>query len=96
MTALALQIRRDVGSALRNRHIQMFILVAMMVAVSVMPAAAQSLTLDVDIADLFTQINNFLPIGFAIFAVPVGIVVAFSLVRFVANALIRAFNGQQL
>lgn len=64
--------------------------------VTIQTAAAQSLTIDLDISQLFTQINNFLPVGIAIFAVPVGIVVAFTLIRFVANALIKAFNGQQL
>lgn len=64
--------------------------------ISLRPAAAQSLNIDIDLTALFEQINNFLPVGIAIFAVPVGIVVAFTLIRFVANALIKAFNGQQL
>lgn len=59
-------------------------------------AHASSLTLDVDMTSFFAAINQFIPVGFNIYAIPIGIVVAFLLVRFVGNALVRAFSGREL
>lgn len=76
-----------------NRKVFILVLVvAALMVVSVAPAAAQSLDLEVDVGPLFEQISNFFPIFFVIFSIIGGIAASIMLGRSIITAVVQAFR----
>jgi hypothetical protein len=59
-------------------------------------AFAQSDTISFDLDEFFESLNTYIPVFMAIFGVVGGIAAAISLVRFIINSVINAFNGGRI
>jgi hypothetical protein len=57
---------------------------------------AQSDTISFDLDAFFESLNTYIPVFMAIFGVVGGIAAAISLVRFIINSVINAFNGGRI
>jgi hypothetical protein len=75
---------------MKKTFIIVFVLAAIFAAA--LPAAAQSLSLDVDTQPLFDQINTWFPVFFAVFAIIGGIAAAIVLGRSIISAIVDAFR----
>lgn len=71
-------------------------LLTFLLAVNLASAAAQSLTLDIDVQPLFDGIEQFFPIAMAVFGIIGGLLIAFSLARYLVNAFKNAFEGKSI
>lgn len=87
-----------------SSKVKYFVFVAVM-AVMALPAMAQTATpepttaaisLAIDVNPLFDSIETYIPMFFAIFAIPGGIAIAIVLVRFIINTVKGAFEGKSL
>lgn len=72
------------------------VLLAAMLTVMVAPAFAQSLSLDIDVQPLFDGIQQFFPVAMAVFGIIGGLLIAFSLARYLVNAFKMAFEGKSI
>lgn len=63
-------------------------------AVSAASTFAQSTpTINIPINDIFTQMNNWIAVIAPIFAVGIGISLAFAVLGFIGNVLLKAFRS---
>lgn len=65
---------------------------ALVIFLLIQPALAQSDSIEVDTGVLLTNINMWIPIMFAILALPAGIRIAMRVVNFIIDAFVDAFR----
>jgi ABC-type spermidine/putrescine transport system permease subunit II len=69
------------------------IVVAFVLVLGVVPAFAQSVSLNVQTDDFINSINLWLPLAIAVVVIGVGITSAFNLAEYIGDMFNRAFRG---
>lgn len=72
-----------------------------LVAVDVLGSALQAQTavppdISIDVNPIFDNMEVYIPVFMAIFAIPAGIMIAIVLVKFIINAIRNAFEGKSI
>lgn len=72
-----------------------FILLFAVLVMGAVSAFAQSTapTINIPVDDIFTQMNQWITVIAPIFAVGIGISLAFAVLGFIGNTLLKAFRG---
>lgn len=78
----------DLDFEIASKFVAAFLLLLFVAA----PAFAQSDTINVDSGVLITNVNLWIPIMFAILALPAGIRIAMRVVNFIIDAFVDAFR----
>lgn len=76
-------------------RVMVLAVVALMLLLSVMPAAAQSTTIEIDTDVLFSSVNSWITTFLPIMAIPIGIAVALAILGLIGYQIVKAFSGKR-